>query len=131
MNDTTNTVAGMKAGLATKMKDADQAAFIWSQSTFDATGYPLITTPDGANHPVYGIMLTDDDLPAAIIQLPSGLTVHGLLVISPVTNRRPLAEAKSTTAGTPSQWAILCDCYESASQNLKAEQVRNEPLPWW
>lgn len=118
----------MKVGVSTLMQSAGQEAIIWSEALFTATGLPLVSTPDGATTQAHGIVRNADATLSAITAA-SNLPAQGVTVIAP---GKPLpADVKLSDAGTPEQWAVLCDCYERAANALKASQIKNEPRPWW
>lgn len=127
MNNTA--VEQMKTGVAEMMQSEGQAAILWSQAMFISTGLPLITDASGATHTVYGLALTPEGTLTAITGLPAGMTLHGLLILS---FSKPLPEGLTTdSAGTPSQWSVLCDCYENSMQLHHAQLDEKQPLPWW
>lgn len=118
----------MKAGVAEKMEAAGTEAIIWSEATFSATGLPLISSENGATESVHGIMRNSDATLSAITGA-ARLPEEGVIFITP--GRSLPADIRLSSAGTPQQWAVICDCFESVEQMHKAAAIKNERRPWW
>lgn len=121
----------IKSILAKKMKEDGVTAIIWSNAFFNATGMPLVADASGKSHVVYGLALSPSRLVAAIVSVPEGMTLHGLLVIDSSMRNTMSGTFSLTDDGTAAEWSVLTDCYNSAMEMHRAQLKHAQPMPWW
>lgn len=121
----------MKTDVIESLRKMDKAAILWGANVFGATSYPLISDTDGRTHEVSGLALTGSGQLGAVIDLPGSAAITGVRALDRRTMADGLKNAHIVTDGTPEEWEILCDCYDVASQVLKAGSLEHSPQPWW
>ncbi len=122
-------ISQLKSQVASRMKEAGQAAIFWSKGAITVAGYPLIDDVSGRTHIVYGLALTPGGHLEAIISLPHNIDLSGVLVLRE-GQRLPPPDSMSAD-GSDAQWAVLCDCYDNAMHALRGRDLADAPLPWW
>ena len=66
----------------------------------------------------------------AVVALPAGLALHGLMIIGAL-HEDTVGKFTLSGAGTEAEWAVLADCYDSAMQAHKAHTEESRPLSRW
>lgn len=114
-----------------QMEALHYGAVLWDENVFGTTNYPLISDPAGYEYNVHGLALDGVGALCAVVRYPAGANANGIEAYTPDQAARLIKPSDTMCEGTPEEWDILGDCFQTVLQILRAEKIEEQPLPWW
>lgn len=122
---------GVRASICRHMEALGYGAVLWGQNVFGTTNYPLVSDQNGKEYGVHGLAFDPGGSVCAVIAYPEGKEEAGVKAYSVDEAARLISPSILMCVGTPEEWDVLGDCFQTVLQILKADHIEQQPLPWW
>lgn len=122
---------GVRASICRHMEALGYGAVIWGQNIFGTTNYPLISDQNGKEYGVHGLAMNNAGSVCAVVAYPGGREETGVKAYTLAEAARLITPSSLMCEGSPEEWDVLGDCFQTVLQILKADRTEHQPLPWW